>query len=79
MDPIRTIKDDPIVLFKIHGLLLKLNKLEVPNPIADFILNFEPLLEEGVQVIRLKWDFINRLKELRSCLSNKTYFLNLNV
>lgn len=45
MNLIQTIKDDPIFLFEIQGLLLKLNNREVPNPIVDLVLYFDPLIE----------------------------------
>lgn len=39
--------------FKIQGLLSKLNKPEVPIYIDDFVLDFETLLEQVFQVVRL--------------------------
>lgn len=62
MDLIQTIKDNQIILIEIQGFLLKLNKPEAPNSIADFVLDFEPLLEQNVQVVRLKQGFVSQLE-----------------
>lgn len=45
---ILTTKDNPVVLFEIQRLPLKLKKLEALNSIANFILDFEHLLEQNV-------------------------------
>lgn len=47
-------RDDPITLFEIQGLVLKLSKPEVPSPIADVILDFKPFFEKVIQVVRQK-------------------------
>lgn len=43
---------------------MKLSKSEVPNLIADFFLDFEPLLEQAVQVVMLKYYFFNRIERI---------------
>lgn len=47
-DLLQMIKDRLIALFEIQGLVLKLNKPEVPNPMANFVLDFEPFLEQAI-------------------------------
>lgn len=42
---LQTVRGDLVVLSEIQGLLLKLNKPDVPGPIVDIILDFKPLLE----------------------------------
>lgn len=52
IDFLQTIKDDPVALFEIQELLVKLSKLKVPGPIVDIILDLEPLLKQVFQVVR---------------------------
>lgn len=62
LDLIQTIKDELISLFEIQGLVVKLNKSEVPSPIVEFVLDFEPHLEQVVQVVRNKQESISLLE-----------------
>lgn len=41
---------------------MKLSKLKVPAPIVDFILDFKPLLEQAIQVVRQKYEFVCQLE-----------------
>lgn len=52
IDFLRTIMDNPVVLFEIQGLLLKLRKPDVLGFIAHIMLDLEPLLEQVTQVVR---------------------------
>lgn len=61
----RIIRDDYIALFEIKGLVLKLRKLEVPSSITNVILDFEPLLNQVVQVSMRKQESAGRF-ELRA-------------
>lgn len=54
IDFLQTIRDDPIVQLEIQGLLLKMRKPDVLDPIANIVLDIEPLLEQAVQVVRQK-------------------------
>ncbi|CAI8596888.1 unnamed protein product [Vicia faba] len=54
MDLIQTIEENPSTLFEIHGLLLKLQKLNASDSTAIFVLDFAPFLEQVVQVVNLK-------------------------
>lgn len=48
-------------MFEIQGLLVKLNKLEVPFPIVEIVLDLRPLLEQVVQVVRHKQESGNHI------------------
>lgn len=52
IDFLQTIRDDPVALFEIQELLLKLSKLKVSGPIVDIILDLEPLHKQVYQVVR---------------------------
>lgn len=61
VDLIQTIEDNLGTLYEIIGLLAQLNKLEAPNFIVNFILDFELFLEKTPQIVRLKNESTKRL------------------
>lgn len=61
IDFLNTVRDDPISLFEIQGLIVKLIKPEVPCLIVDIILDLKPLLEQVVQNVRQKQENGSRI------------------
>lgn len=61
MDLIQTMEDNPIAIFKVKGLLSNPNKPKTPGSIVDFVLDFEPFLEQTTQVFNLKKEYASNL------------------
>ncbi|KAI5394186.1 hypothetical protein KIW84_061037 [Lathyrus oleraceus] len=72
----KTIKDDPIALSEIQGIVIKLRKPEVPSPIVDFVLEFEPLLEKVIQVVMKKQEFVNQFEMRAEILREHQIFVS---
>lgn len=45
IDVLQVVRENPLVLFEIQGLLLKLSKLDVPGHIVVIVLDLELLLD----------------------------------
>lgn len=63
MHLIQTIEDNHDALIEVNGLLSKLNKPEAPDSIVNFVLDFEPYLEQNTQISRLKKESASRLDQ----------------
>lgn len=62
MDLFYTIEDNHIIVYEIKALLKQLNNSDSHDSIANFILEFKPFLEKTAQNIKMKKEFVNRLK-----------------
>lgn len=63
MDLVQNLEDNLATIFEVKGLLSQLNKLEEPDSINNFVLDFDPFLEQIAQVVNLKRESSSNLDQ----------------
>lgn len=77
MHLIQTIEDNHGALFEVKGFLSKLKKPEAHDSIVNFVLDFEPYLEQTTQISRLKKESASRLDQLTKAMFHQWDLVSL--